>query len=121
MNGLNLGYVGDILRDRPSSYPTRKPLDLYVPKVNQITFGYKSYTYEAPKIWNSLPLEIRKAKNFNMFKKLINNWNGPSHVDVNIMKMGSRGKGVDHSQSNCMSISSHAVNVVNNIVHVYKV
>ena len=78
LNGLNHVYAKEILRDRPSTYPTRKPLDLYIPRVNQITFGYRSYTYEAPKIWNSLPLEIRKAENFHVFKKLIGTWDGPS-------------------------------------------
>ena len=77
INGLNPGYAREILRDRPSTYPTRR-LDLYVPKVNQITFGYRSYTYEAPTIWNSLPLDIRKSENFYMFKKLLGSWNGPS-------------------------------------------
>ena len=78
INGLNPGYTREILRDRPSRYPSRRPLDLYVPKVNQITFGYRSYTYEAPIIWNSLPLDIRKSENFYMFKKLLKSWNGPS-------------------------------------------
>ena len=78
INGLNPGYARDILRDTPSTYPTRRPLDLYVPKVNQITFGYRSYTYEAPTLWNSLPLDIRKSENFYTFKKLLGSWNGPS-------------------------------------------
>ena len=78
INGLNPGYIKEILRDRPSRYPSRRPLDLYVPKVNQIKFGYRSYTYEAPTIWNSIPIEIRKNVKFNMFKKLLQTWNGPS-------------------------------------------
>lgn len=78
INGLNPGYTREILRDRPSRYPSRRPLDLYVPKVDQIKFGYRSYTYEAPIIWNSLPLDIRKSDNFYIFKKLLKSWNGPS-------------------------------------------
>ena len=78
INGLNPDYAREILRDRPSHYPSRKPLDLYVPRVNQIKFGYRSYTYEAPSIWNSLPLDIRKSENFYIFKKLLNKWNGPA-------------------------------------------
>ena len=31
LNGLNPGYTREILRDRPSRFPTRRPLDLYVP------------------------------------------------------------------------------------------
>ena len=78
LNGLNPVYAKEILRDRPSRYPSRKPLDLYIPKVNQISFGYRSYTYEAPFIWNSLPLDIRRADNCHIFKKLVGTWNGPS-------------------------------------------
>ena len=78
INNLNPGYTREILRDRPSRYPSRRPLDLYVPKVNQIKFGYRSYTYEAPTIWNSIPIEIRKTVKFNMFNKLLQTWNGPS-------------------------------------------
>ena len=78
INGLNPGYIQEILRDRPSRYPSHRPLDLYIPKVNQIKFGYRSYTYEAPTIWNSIPIEIRKNVKFNMFKKLLRTWNGPS-------------------------------------------
>ena len=78
LNGLNPGYTREILRDRPSRFPTRRPLDLYIPKVNQIKFGYRSYTYEAPTIWNSLPPNIRKSVNFSVFKKLLKSWNGPA-------------------------------------------
>ena len=78
IHGLNPGYIKELLQNRRSNYPTRTPLNLYIPKVNQIKFGYRSYTFEAPSIWNSLPLEIRKASNFPMFKKLIKTWEGPS-------------------------------------------
>ena len=75
---LNPKYVQELLVTRNSEYSNRRPLDLYVPRVKQITFGYKSYFYEAPSIWNSLPLEIRRAENYNTFKKLVIAWSGPS-------------------------------------------
>ena len=78
INGLNPGYVSEILRDRPSRYPSRKPLDLYIPKVNQITYGYCSYTYEAPTIWNSLPLKIWESNSIFILKKMLKSWKGPS-------------------------------------------
>ena len=56
----------------------RRPLDLYVPRVRQINYGYRSFTFEAPTLWNSLPLEIREAQNFKIFKYLIKAWTGPS-------------------------------------------
>ena len=78
INGLNPKYVQELLVARNSEYSNRRPLDLYVPRVKQITYGYKSYFYEAPSIWNSLPLEIRRAENYNTFKKLVKAWSGLS-------------------------------------------
>ena len=94
LNGLNPVYAKEILRDRPSKYPSRTPLDLYIPKVNQITFGYRSYTYEAPLIWNRLPIDIRKAENFHIFKKLVNTWNGPS-CRCNFCKYSADNQGLE--------------------------
>jgi len=71
-------YMKELLTERNSRYSSRRPLDLYVPRVNQDKFGYKSYTFEAPSVWNSLDVEIRQVENFNHFKKLINLWTGPS-------------------------------------------
>jgi hypothetical protein len=71
-------YTQELLRERNTRYSDRRPLDLYIPRVKQQKFGYRSYTFEAPSVWNSLPLDIRKAENFQQFKKLINSWTGPS-------------------------------------------
>ena len=78
INNQSPKYMKELLSERNSRYSNRRPLDLYIPGVNQKTFGYKSYRFEAPSVWNSLDLEIRKAENFNDFKKLINSWTGPS-------------------------------------------
>ena len=78
INGLSPNYTKELLSERHSRYPSRRPLDIYIPKVHQTKFGYKSYTFEAPSVWNSLPLEIRKAENIPLFKKLINSWSGPT-------------------------------------------
>ena len=77
LNNESPKYTQELVRSRHSNYPTRQQtLDIYVPRVNQVKFGYRSYTYEAPVLWNSLPNEIRKAENFSLFKKLIKSWNG---------------------------------------------
>jgi hypothetical protein len=78
INGLSPKYTKELLSERSSRYSNRRPLDIYVPRVNQTKFGYKSYTFEAPSIWNSLPIEIRKAENVTLFKKLIKSWSGPT-------------------------------------------
>lgn len=40
------------------------------------TYGKKSFSYEASKIWNDLPNHIREAKNFKTFRKLLDTWGG---------------------------------------------
>ena len=78
INNQSPKYMKELLSERNSRYSNRRPLDLYIPGVNQEKFGYKSYRFEAPSVWNSLDLEIRKVENFKDFKKLINSWTGPS-------------------------------------------
>ena len=56
----------------------RRRLDLYIPRVKQITYGERSFKFEAPSLWNSLPLEIRGAENLKLFKYLMKTWTGPS-------------------------------------------
>ena len=72
VNGLNAAYMKDIFDPRPSKYPSRNKYDLYIPKVNQITYGYKSYRVQGAKIWNFLPNEIKEIKSYDTFKKTIN-------------------------------------------------
>ena len=77
INNIGPKYTKELITDRPSRYPTRRPLDIYVPNVNQVKFGYRSFKFEAPTVWNSLPNEIRTAEHFPEFKKLIKLWSGP--------------------------------------------
>ena len=74
VNGLSPKYTAELLRDR--TFNLRRPLDLYIPTVNQVTYGYRSYQFEAPSVWNSLPIEIRQAGNYNLFKDLVKTWTG---------------------------------------------
>ena len=76
ISGLNPEYMHSLLTER--SFKSRRPLDIYIPKVNQVTYGYRSYRFQAPTVWNSLPVEIRSSENYPTFKKLIQTWIGPS-------------------------------------------
>ena len=67
-NNLNPNYINDILESRPSQYPSRKPHDLYVPSANQKGFGLNSFRVEGPKIWNTLPDEVKSAGSLIEFK-----------------------------------------------------
>ena len=41
---------------------------LKLPKRNMKTVGYRSFSYQAPTIWNSLPVEIRNSPTLQKFK-----------------------------------------------------
>ena len=69
IHGLNAGYMKDLFADRPSKYPSRNPNNLYVPKANQISYGYRSYRIQGPKVWNSLPIEMKAMSSLQKFKE----------------------------------------------------
>ena len=79
INNLSPLYIKELIRFRNSRYPTRNTNpDIYRPRVDQVKFGERSFYYEAPVLWNSLPNEIRTVDSFPVFKKLMKTWNGPS-------------------------------------------
>ena len=41
---------------------------LCLPKVNLKGYGERSFSYAGPKLWNSLPLLIRKSASVSIFK-----------------------------------------------------
>ena len=65
LNGLNPVYTNDIFKLNNSSYLSRRPYDLKIPRVNQTTFGLKSIKYEGARLWNHLPNAIKSAENKN--------------------------------------------------------
>ena len=73
INNQSPSYLSELIRFRNSRYPTRNTdIDIYVPRVNQVKFGNRSFKYEAPVLWNSLPNDFRKVENFSIFKELMN-------------------------------------------------
>jgi hypothetical protein len=42
-------------------------MQAYQSNVNTTKYGLKSFCYEAPQIWNSLPNEMRQADNYRLF------------------------------------------------------
>ena len=70
-NELDPKYMNELITARPSQHQYRKPLDLLIPKSNQITFGYKSFRTLAPTVWNTLPAEIQAQTKLEEFKTKI--------------------------------------------------
>ena len=74
MKDLNPTFMKDLFEFKSSTNPTRSqrnPYDLRHHKPNQGTYGSNSLRTLGPKVWNSLPNEIKSADNFAAFKRLI--------------------------------------------------
>ena len=67
---LNPSFMNDLFQLQESNRPVREKyrLNLNVPKTNHVKFGTKSLRNLAPKIWNSLPPNVKSADNLNSFK-----------------------------------------------------
>ena len=60
-----------LISHNQQQYSSRRPLNLFVPRVNQRTFGLKSFYYLGTLLWNSLPENIKSTTDLNTFKRLI--------------------------------------------------
>ena len=63
--------IGELLKERSTTYKLRGSKVMELPKVNTTTYGLKSWRYTASKIWNALPDSVRVADNIRTFKNLI--------------------------------------------------
>ncbi len=70
-------YIQNLVNIKRSTYSLRHDFTAELPRVNTTKFGLKSFTYEAARVWNSLPNEFRKAELYSEFCRLIQNWSGP--------------------------------------------
>jgi hypothetical protein len=71
LNGEGPQYLRDLLTwHKPQrSLRSSNLLQLKVPKTRLVTYGDRAYEATAPRLWNSLPLEIRNSKSTVTFKK----------------------------------------------------
>ena len=77
IHGAAPGYIKDMisLRNPSRVYNLRSNNDMFLlqlpPFKSSSTLGDASFTCAAPKLWNSLPVNIRKATNIVNFKSLL--------------------------------------------------
>ena len=71
LHGLAPGYLCSRLERRETAYNLRdceNKLNVPLPRTNY----YKdSFSYSGATLWNSLPIDIRQAEFFGLFKRLI--------------------------------------------------
>ena len=69
--GLSLPLLNDVFLERDYNYNLRRNSFLNRRRVNSVRCGTKSVSYLAPKIWGTLPKEIRDSQTLNRFKAKI--------------------------------------------------
>ena len=72
-NGLGPQYITDLLPPYvpPRSLRSSEEALLQIPKTRLATKGDQAFAVYAPRLWNALPLEIRKANSLASFKSLL--------------------------------------------------
>ena len=79
-NNLNPSFMKEMFEKRDKNRVTCDicKLNLSISRRNQVAFVPKSLKFFRPKIWNTLPVNIKTTENLNAFKNLIKRWNGVS-------------------------------------------
>ena len=64
-------YICELITVQQNTRTLRsgRELRLSVPKTKNVTCGDASFKGGAPKLWNSLPVDVRNIVNFEHFKK----------------------------------------------------
>ncbi len=72
--GLAPGYLKDMICDHVparSSRSSNVQFVLKVPRTKRKTLGTRSFSFYAPELWNSLPMEIRSTDDIDTFKSMV--------------------------------------------------
>ena len=76
LHGLAPSYISDLLNFKAYSRSLRSSCKEYlvVPRSRLKTYGDKAFSIAGPKLWNDLPLEIRKCASVATFKQSLKNF-----------------------------------------------
>ena len=79
-NQINITCLSETLRIKETNYTMRNSHKLIQPHVNTTTYGLRSFSYLAPKLWNDMINENVHVvdMNVNEFQHFIRRWNGPN-------------------------------------------
>ena len=75
INGLNPEFMKDIFIKNVTSITNSNNLKVQYHRTAK--YGDKSLKTLGPKLWNSLPNDIKRETSFSKFKNFINTWFGP--------------------------------------------
>ena len=72
LNNLNPDYMKEIFFKTTNL--TQRPFDIKVNQNSSTKHSQKNLKSLGPRIWNSLPIEIKEETNYEKFKNYINKW-----------------------------------------------
>ena len=76
VNDMSSKYIKDLITIHNSSYNFRRENKASIPQVKSTRYGLRSFRYEAARIWNCFPNDLRKAESFPQFRRLLHAWDG---------------------------------------------
>ena len=68
LNNISPPYMSKLFNTRNLRHSQKRPLTLFVSRVNQTAFGLKSARYEGGILWSSLPEHIKTAESLEIFE-----------------------------------------------------
>ena len=68
-NGNVPTSISELLTARNFNYTLRGDAILKLPKVNSTKYGIKSWTYQAARLWNTIPNNLRNFDSYHSFKR----------------------------------------------------
>ena len=61
VNDMSPEYIKDLITIQNSSYNFRRENQASIPQVKSTRYGLRSFRYEAARIWNRLPNDLRSS------------------------------------------------------------
>ena len=76
LNNINPIFMKDCFLPKAINHNLRIKIKipLEISRLRTTNYGIRSLSFQGPKIWNSLPDEIKIAQNINQFKNSIKTW-----------------------------------------------
>ena len=72
--GISPQYVSELFSVHQVQYDMRDNDRMSLPNYNTITFGKNSFSYIGAKLWNNIPVEIKRSVSLNTFKSSVTKW-----------------------------------------------
>ena len=74
VNDIAPDYIKDLINIKKSTYNFRRENQKSLSAAKSTRYGLRSFCYEATRISNCLPNDLRLAKSFPLFKRLLHAW-----------------------------------------------